>query len=590
MPSPIATLCQVLTKSDEIKDTRYLLAWIKGEDVEDDDDGTVSTAAELGQVSLAKGWTATMLEMPKRTVTAEGGRKVNYYTAHAAERLKKQEEAEKRFFGGPDAKDVMHELWDQGLAGTGALAAKLTREYFEYSRGDWLRQTLMRLLEYELQLRSELALLGTTDGEQKDQLAEAEVASTLEDGAKALTARFVSEHLLCDGGLFPWLSAVVEEEKTVRADEIDSALHALQDDLRQRVAVAVGAVSTFYADELQKMLDAPVRVMPAEEEDGVPAGGPVELSRGQPAPGALSARFWVHAGRLVRSFFGTSESLPPRAFEVHKRIVSQPIIQLGAYPDFTRAIADVVRTECAERHRKLERATTAIIDQVSADASMYIHVVPGDALETAELCFRSERKPGVYDQPGVYIVDALKAAFMRYLPAPQQLQAAVAERASRDLKLSRFEESAQAATKRLEIEERLTRVRGATRALVRALDVDESSPLDSAWLAKLQVENGLPADDLVLFTQTEVATALASFETFHRLARGAATVRQLQRSSAQLAGWLAASLSIQASMGAEASTTIQKIARRRSAIEAFKAIKAAAAEDMSVKPSVNLFD
>ena len=61
----------VLTKSDEIKDPRYLRAWIKGEDVEDEDDGTVNTAAELGQVPLAKGWTATMLEMPKKIVTAE---------------------------------------------------------------------------------------------------------------------------------------------------------------------------------------------------------------------------------------------------------------------------------------------------------------------------------------------------------------------------------------------------------------------------------------------------------------------------------------------------------------------------------------
>ena len=83
----------------------------------------------------------------------------------------------------------------QGLAGTGALAAKLTREYFEYSRGDWLRQTLVRLLEYELQLRSERALLGATDSDTKDALAAKEVASTLDDGAKALTARFVISRL-----------------------------------------------------------------------------------------------------------------------------------------------------------------------------------------------------------------------------------------------------------------------------------------------------------------------------------------------------------------------------------------------------------
>jgi Cft2 family RNA processing exonuclease len=119
----------------------------------------VSTAAALGEVSLAKGWTATMLEMPKKIVTVEGGRKVNYYTAHAAERLKKQEESELRFFGGPDAHEVMRKLHDSGLAGTGALAAKLTREYFEYSRGDWLKRGArsIRILAEECAVHAEIA-------------------------------------------------------------------------------------------------------------------------------------------------------------------------------------------------------------------------------------------------------------------------------------------------------------------------------------------------------------------------------------------------------------------------------------------------
>ena len=118
---------------------------------------------------------------------------VNYYTAHAAERLKKQEEAEKQYFGGENAKEVMRELYDQGLAGTGALAAKLTREYYEYSRSDWLRQTLTRLLEHELQLRSESALLGGTDRVTNNELAAKEVRDTLDIGAQALTERFLHE-------------------------------------------------------------------------------------------------------------------------------------------------------------------------------------------------------------------------------------------------------------------------------------------------------------------------------------------------------------------------------------------------------------
>ena len=78
-----------------------LLAFITGQDFEDEDDGSLVTAASLGEVKLSKGWTATMLEMPKKFVVKEGGARVNYYTAHATERLKKQEDTEKLFFGGP---------------------------------------------------------------------------------------------------------------------------------------------------------------------------------------------------------------------------------------------------------------------------------------------------------------------------------------------------------------------------------------------------------------------------------------------------------------------------------------------------------
>ena len=105
----------------------------------------------------------------------------------------KQEEAEKQYFGGENAKEVMRELYDQGLAGTGALAAKLTLEYYEYSRGDWLRQTLTRLLEHELQLRTDRALLGGTNRVTNDALAAKEVRDTLDVGAQALTERFVHE-------------------------------------------------------------------------------------------------------------------------------------------------------------------------------------------------------------------------------------------------------------------------------------------------------------------------------------------------------------------------------------------------------------
>ena len=524
----------VLTKSDEIKDPRYLLAWMMGEDIEDEDDGTVSTAAALGEVSLAKGWTATMLEMPKKIVTVEGGRKVNYYTAHAAERLKKQEESELRFFGGPDAHEVMRKLYDNGLAGTGALAAKLTREYFEYSRGDWLKQTLTRLLEYELQLRSDRALLGATDSVTKDELAAKEVAGTMDEGTKALTQRFVREKLLEAGTLFSpsWLSREFDRFKAgveVGTDEIDSTLMQLQRTIYERFDEAVQAVETFYADEIKQMLDASVRVLPDEGKAG--AALTDDASKG-PAPVVHSMRFWMDGVRLVRSLFGTSVKMPDRAIDVHKQVIAQPIIQLGAYPDFTKAIADVVKAECSKRRVRIEQAAKAILDHLTADVTQYVRIVPHQDMQRATIYL-------AVDAAGnVLFFDALKTAFMRYLPTHAQLKEAVLRK---DIKLSSFEEDAETARKRRDLDVRLRRVRDATRSLVRALDVDESKPLDSTWLAELQRESGLPPDDRVLYTEGELATALSRFEAFHRIEVGSATVEQLQRSSAKIGGWLRAS-------------------------------------------------
>jgi hypothetical protein len=136
----------------------------------------------------------------------------------------------------------------------------------------------------------------------------------------------------------------------------------------------------------------------------------------------------------------------------------------------------------------------------------------------------------------VLFFDALKTAFMRYLPTHAQLKEAVLRK---DIKLSSFQEDAETARKRRDLDVRLCRVRDATRSLVRALDVDESKPLDSTWLAELQRESGLPPDDRVLYTEGELATALSRFEAFHRIEVGSATVEQLQRSSAKIGGWLA---------------------------------------------------
>ena len=548
----------VLTKSDEIKDPRYLLAWMMGEDIEDEDDGTVSTAAALGEVSLAKGWTATMLEMPKKIVTVEGGRKVNYYTAHAAERLKKQEESELRFFGGPDAHEVMRKLYDSGLAGTGALAAKLTREYFEYSRGDWLKQTLTRLLEYELQLRSDRALLGATDSVTKDELAAKEVACTMDEGTKALTQRFVLEKLLAPNTLFaPFLfSREFDRFKAgvdVGTDEIDSTLMQLQCTISARFDEAVQAVETFYTDEIKRMLDASVRVLPDEGKAGAAL---TDVASKGPAPVVHSMRFWMDGVRLVRSLFGTSVKMPDRAIDVHKQVIAQPIIQLGAYPDFTKAIADVVKAECSERRKRIEQAAHAILDHLTADVSQYVRIVPHQDMQRATIRLIAD------DAGNVLFFDALKTAFMRYLPTHAQLKQAVLRK---DIKLSSFQEDTETARKRCDLDVRLRRVRDAMRSLVRALDVDESKPLDGTWLAELQRGSGLPQDDSVLYTEGELATALSNFEAFHRIEVGSATVEQLQRSSAKIGGWLRASEDMLASKADHAATRVQTAARGRAA-------------------------
>ena len=164
---------------------------------------------------------------------------------------------------------------------------------------------------------------------------------------------------------------------------------------------------------------------------------------------------------------------------------------------------------------------------------------------------------------------------MRHLPNAVQLKAAVVARA--DLKLSSFHEDEQTGRKRRELDERLTRVRDATRSLVRALDVDESSPLDGAWLSELQCEQGLPQDDRILFTDDEIATARSSFAAFHRLAPSSVTIEQLQRSSATISGWLHATAEIRASKAAKAALTLQTIGRCRLAMKAKKQVAALAA-------------
>jgi len=168
-------------------------------------------------------------------------------------------------------------------------------------------------------------------------------------------------------------------------------------------------------------------------------------------------------------------------------VVEQPIIALGQYPGFTSAVAEIVRAECAARRGLVEQAAAAVMDEITAAVSQFFYVEPSPDLLTVTInpVFPSSGH-GRPPRPGALFTDALKVAFIRHLPNAERLKSVVAERA--ELKLSSFEEELGAQRKRGEIDERLARVRMAVRGLVRALDVDESVPLDDAWLMALQAD------------------------------------------------------------------------------------------------------
>ena len=389
--------------------------------------------------------------------------------------------------------------------------------------------------------------------------------------------------LLADGSLFPSVEAELEQVKaTVPASQLDKTLSELRVNIEKHVAVAVEKVGSFFAEEIKKMLDAPVRLAPveggADEEEG--EGGEEEEEEPEeelvPAPGALSTRFWLERGRqLVRSVFGTSSAVPLRAVERNQQVVEQPIIALGQYPGFTSAVAEIVRAECAARRGLVERAAAAVMDEITTAVSQLFYVEPSPDLLTVTIhpVYPSSGHGRAHrPRPGGLFTDALKVAFIRHLPNAERLKSVVDERA--ELKLSSFEEELGAQRKRGEIDQRLARVRMAVRGLVRALDVDESVPLDDAWLMALQAEHGLSADASVLYTTEELATALAKFETFHKLEPGRATAEQLQRSSAQIGGWLKASLPALEAKAAAAATSVQSAARRRAAINVKGVLKA----------------
>ena len=209
----------------------------------------------------------------------------------------------------------------------------------------------------------------------------------------------------------------------------------------------------------------------------------------------INDRFWSLGGGLVRSLFGTAKSLPSKPVELHKMIVAERIIQLGSYPGFTSAVVDVLRKECVKSSEAIRCAAARIVEQLTMDASLYVYYIPDDACRNVTVRF-SDRRYGTNVVNGSDVfVNALKAAFIRHLPDPERLKSVVA---SDTLHLSTFTETESVRDKRRDIDEHIARVRAATRELIKALDVDESKPLDGEWLVKLQTEHGLPQDQTIL--------------------------------------------------------------------------------------------
>ena len=168
--------------------------------------------------------------------------------------------------------------------------------------------------------------------------------------------------------------------------------------------------------------------------------------------------------------------------EVYKKVIAQPIIQLGAYPGYTSAVADEVRKECVIAKEKIEEAAAAVVKQVVAPDSLYMSVQPiPPLLDHARIHAKSTH---IVIKQGFDIINALQAAFLRHLPSPEELEARV--KTATSLKLSNYSEDTQTAKKRRELNERLERVDKAVQGLVKALDFDETNPLDDFWLNTLK--------------------------------------------------------------------------------------------------------
>ena len=482
----------VFTKSDKVCSAEYLNAYITGGEVVNLEDDSTIPAKWIGAVYLERGWVATMLEMPVAQVTKDG-KKINYYAhpEHHEERLKLQEENEKRFFGGEGAKEEWREtlrsLYDDGKAGTGALAAKVGWEYYEYSRGEWLPNTVVRLLKHELELKSERALLGETEDAAKDTLALEETNRTLDDSAPNLTRLFI------DAVLLPAIDKVATamgsiDGKDVEIFDLDRTLREAHKAATAPIDDAKKQATSHYAKVILRMLKAPTVVGDKIEE----AEAPQAEAAPQPVP-ALQKRFWGNpfdfnpSATIKRLLFGKDEALPTEPVELHKKVIQKKIIQLDQYPDYCKAVADAVASECGSASDRIGKTCNKILDHiVNLDTNSKFVTV-----NAAPDCMRATISVDVAG-----LTNAIKVAFMRYLPEPEMLKEMV--QMNPDLKLSKYDEDPEAKAKRDDLDRAIKLVHETTSRLIKVLDKDETKPLNREWLKGLQEREGLPIDDPVV--------------------------------------------------------------------------------------------
>jgi len=302
-----------------------------------------------------------------------------------------------------------------------------------------------------------------------------------DDGARLLSQRFVKEVLLDELIESVRVALATVDGALLAAEELDGKLHALRATIDAHVATAVERAAHFYATEIGEILAAKVEV-----------AAPENLARDhiQKAP---SGRFWATADRVVRSLFGTAADVPAEGSTLHKQVVAQPLVQLGQYPAFIEAVTAVVRTECVDASLKIQAAAIAVVEQLTADASLYVRMSPaGEQLEHVFVALYADVVGGEWR-----FIEALEIAFIRYLPAPAALKRLLTA-AGAKVRLSSFEEHEKTVLERRRLDERITRVRDAAKGLIEALDVDETKPLDGAWLHALQKKRGLPTDDPIL--------------------------------------------------------------------------------------------